>query len=133
MALRFTIFFLTFSTAVFANWPEASITSIAASTKMETRCGWYNNPTPGNIWLTDADGEWTIGLQLTYEADGVENWVRPFKVSEWVYTDGTYGYGCACMQVRVDGAGMRIEKIFKAWPRALSACRTDPNLGEFQD
>jgi hypothetical protein len=26
----------------------------------ETRCGWYDNPTPGNVFFDDADGSWTI-------------------------------------------------------------------------
>ena len=25
--------------------------------------GWLQNPTPGNWWLVDRDGEWTIGTQ----------------------------------------------------------------------
>ena len=27
----------------------------------ERRCGWLANPTPGNFWLTDRQGEWTAG------------------------------------------------------------------------
>ena len=23
----------------------------------KTRCGWFENPAPGNAWLTDRDGE----------------------------------------------------------------------------
>jgi hypothetical protein len=29
----------------------------------ETRCGWLQNPTPANWWLTDRDGTWTISAQ----------------------------------------------------------------------
>jgi hypothetical protein len=32
-------------------------------TDFETRCGWFSNPTPANIWLYDRDGDWTIGVQ----------------------------------------------------------------------
>ena len=29
----------------------------------ENRCGWLVNPTPGNWWLTDRDGTWTLATQ----------------------------------------------------------------------
>lgn len=33
-----------------------------ASDGFENRCGWVDNPTPANWWLTDRDGEWVIGV-----------------------------------------------------------------------
>ena len=38
--------------------------------KSEMRCGWFSNPTPGNASLYDRDGEWIIGVQGGYQADG---------------------------------------------------------------
>jgi hypothetical protein len=29
----------------------------------ERRCGWYHNPTPANVILEDADGQWWISQQ----------------------------------------------------------------------
>lgn len=34
--------------------------SAAPALAAETRCGWYWNPTPGNLWLMDKDDTWTI-------------------------------------------------------------------------
>ena len=30
------------------------------------RCGWWDNPSPGNVWLTDRQGQWTIAIQGLY-------------------------------------------------------------------
>ena len=64
------------------------------------RCGWVDNPTPANWWLVDRDGEWTIGVQGGYQADGD----MPDFGSRWVETNGHHGYGCACMVATVDAA-----------------------------
>ena len=95
--------------------------------KFENRCGWFANPTPGNAWLTDKDGEWLIGAQGGYQAEG--DWAE-FSDDEWVKTNGYYGYGCACMQVTVDRKNMKILKISSATAKPLSACRNDKALEE---
>src|SRR5690348_8019506 len=61
----------------------------------QNRCGWFYNPTPGNAWLFDRDGEWTIGVQGGPQADG--DW--PNFREQWVETNGGYGYGCGCFSV----------------------------------
>ena len=38
----------------------------------EERCGWLENPTPGNWWLRDARGLWIISAQGDPYAEGVE-------------------------------------------------------------
>ena len=68
---------------------------------LETRCGWFQNPTPANIWLDDRDGEWIIGVQGGYQVESDWEWPA-FKKGQWVETNGHYGYGCACLRVRVD-------------------------------
>ena len=40
--------------------------------KTEKRCGYLANPTPANWWLTDHHGEWTIGVQGGYQAEGLK-------------------------------------------------------------
>ncbi len=41
-----------------------SVSSVATGAQAaENRCGYIENPTPGNWWLTDADASWTIGTQ----------------------------------------------------------------------
>ncbi|MCK6762262.1 DUF4087 domain-containing protein [Enterobacter bugandensis] len=37
------------------------------------RCGWLQNPSPANQWLTDRDGTWDISLQGGNSSSGVEN------------------------------------------------------------
>ncbi|MFN3498292.1 MAG: DUF4087 domain-containing protein, partial [Pannonibacter indicus] len=38
----------------------ASLLAAPASAAPENRCGWIVNPTPGNWWLTDRDGDWIL-------------------------------------------------------------------------
>ena len=40
--------------------------------KVETRCGWFSNPTPANASLYDSQREWIISVQGGYEAEGLE-------------------------------------------------------------
>lgn len=107
-------------------------TPIESAMKPETRCGWFSNPTPANAWLTDAQGDWLISLQgAGWLVDG---WPPEFKTGQWVETNGHYGYGCACMKVKVigppegDKAAGRIIKIFSSYPKPLSSCRKDKTL-----
>ena len=95
--------------------------------RFETRCGWFVNPTPANAWLEDRDGEWIIGVQGGYQAEG--DWPS-FKPRQWVETNVHYGYGCACMRVRVDRESRRVLEIKSAYARSLSACRRDRKLKE---
>jgi len=67
--------------------------------RLETRCGWLDNPTPGNVTLTDKDGEWVIAVQGGYRAEGADD--LPDFNREWVAIGaGSYGYGCACARSR---------------------------------
>jgi len=94
-------------------------------TELETRCGWFSNPTPGNAWLYDRDAEWTISVQGGYEAKG--DWPE-FKPQQWVETNGNYGYGCACLQVKVNRRTHEVVEIKSGRPRPVSQCRKDPAL-----
>lgn len=93
--------------------------------KSETRCGWFSNPTPSNASLYDRNGEWIIGVQGGYQADG--DWPN-FSPKQWIETNVHYGYGCACLRVRVDRSTRRVIEIESARPRALSFCRRDRAL-----
>ena len=97
----------------------------AAAGSLETRCGWFSNPTPANAWLYDREGEWTIGVQGGHQADG--DWPN-FKPGQWVRTNGNYGYGCACMQLRSDKQTRHVLEIKSARARPISQCRRDPAL-----
>ncbi len=103
--------------------PEAL--KVAADQRFETRCGWFSNPTPSNAWLIDRHGEWTIAQQGMYQAEG--DWPE-FSPQQWVETNGSYGYGCACMKVRVDRKTRKVLEIKSAYARPLSVCRKDRSL-----
>ncbi len=98
------------------------------SAGFETRCGWFTNPTPANVWLFDREAEWTIGVQGGYQLDG--DWPWPiFKRGQWVRTNtGNYGYGCACLQLRVNQQTHEVIEIKSARARLLAQCRNDPAL-----
>src|SRR4051812_16771245 len=66
----------------------SGIAAAKPAAKRETRCGWFDNPTPANATLTDADGEWLISEQGGYQAEG--DW--PPTDKSWVHTNGgSYG------------------------------------------
>ena len=103
----------------------------SASPQFETRCGWFSNPTPGNIWLYDRDGEWTIGVQGGYQVEGDWNW-PDFKPRQWVRTNVNYGYGCACLQLRVNKETHEVLEIRSSRARPLAACRQDRSLKKWK-
>jgi uncharacterized protein DUF4087 len=103
--------------------PETSHAPFA--TASETRCGWFNNPTPANASIYDREAEWIIGVQGGHQADG--DW-PDFKPAQWVKTNRDYGYGCACMRVQTNSRTHEVSTIESAEARALSACRKDAAL-----
>jgi hypothetical protein len=48
-----------------AEFPDA-----AGLSAVQTRCGWFINPSPANAWFMDPEGDWLIGLQGGYQAHG---------------------------------------------------------------
>ncbi len=108
-------------------WVTFALLSMALpATATELRCGWLKNPTPANWWLTDRDATWTIGLQGGYQAQGIEN--IPDFGEEYVRTNNSYGYGCACLEVITANERDRIVRIESGEALELSVCRTDPDL-----
>lgn len=93
--------------------------------QLETRCGWFSNPTPANASLSDRDGEWIIGVQGGYQAQG--DWPA-FGPKQWVETNGHYGYGCACLRLRVNRSTHEVIEIESSRARPLSVCRRDRRL-----
>ena len=93
----------------------------------ERRCGWLANPTPGNYWLTDRQGEWTLSAQGGYQAPGMDE-MPDMTTRGWAETNGHYGHGCACMRVTTDARTRRITRIFSARPVPLRQCGADPRL-----
>jgi hypothetical protein len=90
----------------------------------ETRCGWIDNPTPGNWWIEDREDTWTIGIQGGYQAQGE----LPDFDKQWVMTNGSHGYGCACMKARVDKNEKEVVSYTDVKILPLQKCKSDPNL-----
>lgn len=103
-----------------------TVSAIAA----EYRCGWLENPTPGNWWLNDKDGSWTISAQGGYSVPdkSLDN-LPDIKDSEFVRTNIHYGYTCACMSVTVDKQNNLVTAIHnKGKQLTLKKCLEDRNL-----
>ena len=90
-------------------------------------CGWFDNPSPGNVTLTDREDEWTISMQGGHEAEG--DWPT-FAAKQWVRTGSSYGYGCACMVVIADRETHEINRIVSSYSQPLAVCRKDRSLHE---
>ena len=129
MKLRPLIIGLLLTTFAFAAPPSApkAVAVDPAGAPYETRCGWFFNPTPANIWLDDRDGEWMIGVQGGYQVESDWEWPA-FKKGQWVETNGHHGYGCACLVVRVDQETHHVLEIKSSRARPLAACRRDRSL-----
>ena len=96
--------------------------ALAPATPM-TRCGWFDNPSPGNADLIDAGGSWSVAQQGGHQAEGP--WPA-FPSKRWVRTGaGSYGYGCACLTGHFDGADHKVLSVTTSRTRPLSACRGD--------
>ena len=95
----------------------------------EQRCGWLQNPTPGNWTLSDADGDWLLSSQGTgRQAEGMDI-IPDITVRDFVVTNPPdHGYACACLSVELDAQGTHIDRItgFKQLP--LRKCDADANL-----
>ena len=97
-----------------------------AAAKFERRCGWLENPTPANVTLTDRDGAWDIGVQGGHQAEG--DWSPTFGPGQWVATNGSHGYGCACLSIKADQATHEVIAVQDPKARPLAACRADKTL-----
>lgn len=106
---------------------KAPALSQSAAGKGERRCGWLSNPTPGNWWLTDRDGEWVLATQGGEQAPGMDE-MPDMSIAGWVETNGNYGYGCACVTIAHDPGTKRVTRIANAEPKPLEQCSADGKL-----
>ncbi|MBW8446225.1 MAG: DUF4087 domain-containing protein [Arenimonas sp.] len=101
----------------------------------ENRCGWIQNPTPGNYWLDDSEGMWVLLTQGTdAEPLGMENF-PDISTGDYVASNGNYGYTCGCIQAeternadRQDASAGRITAIYGVKLLPLKQCLADPAL-----
>jgi len=109
---------LILAAAAMVSGPQSSI---------QHRCGWLDNPTPANWWLTDSQGEWILSVQGGYQAPGMDD-MPDMSEHGWVKTNGYYGYTCACLDVTVDPAKKLISRLVRATQIPLRQCRADRKL-----
>lgn len=102
-----------------------------AASAAEERCGWYLNPTPGNLLLLDQDGEWWITSQMQAngpDAEGADT-APDFDRKQYVQTQPNgYGYGCACLTVETDAAARQITRVLGGKTVTLAQCKADKAL-----
>lgn len=93
-----------------------------------TRCGWVSNPTPGNWYLSDSDGDWTLATQGSDEEAKGMDVIGDISAGDYKATNGNYGYACGCMKVRDDPSSMRILEVMSFRQSRLAKCANDPKL-----
>ena len=124
--------YLLLTTAAVVNAQSGQADTPSAD-QFETRCGWFSNPTPANILLYDRDEEWIIGVQGGYQLEGEWDWPA-FKRGQWVRTNAvSYGYGCACLRLRVNRDTRHVLEIKSSQAKPLSACRNDRALKKWEE
>jgi hypothetical protein len=89
----------------------AVVAVLSCVAQADVRCGWWVNPSPGNVWLNDAHGSWTLGVQGGYQAKG--NLYPTFSHGQFIPTSptGDYGYGCACITGTFDPASKHVVTV----------------------
>lgn len=92
------------------------------------RCGWLQNPTPGNYFLTDRDGDWWIAAQGSDLDPTGSDLIGDLSEGDYVKTNGYYGYACACLDMEVDAASKNVVSIKSFKQLAIKQCRNDKAL-----
>ncbi len=100
--------------------------------RAQMRCGWIENPTPGNLWLIDKDATWTItsqGQAVGPDAAGVDN-IPQTDPKQFVDTSrgAGHGYSCGCLSVETSAKDKRITKVISGKALPLAKCRADKAL-----
>nr|WP_245297863.1 DUF4087 domain-containing protein [Methylobacterium radiotolerans] len=99
-------------------------TGLSAS---EKRCGWLQNPTPGNWWLIDKDAKWILREQGEFDPSGFDI-IPDISKRYFVKSNGNYGYTCACIGGEFDATEHRITEILSFEQRSVRICRKDHAL-----
>ena len=94
----------------------------------ENRCGWIDNPTPGNWSLEDRDGSWPLHSQGSDEELEGMDLIPDISERDYVRTNGNYGYACGCMTVETDEDGETITRILGFKQLKIAQCRNDRTL-----
>jgi hypothetical protein len=104
-----------------------AVSACLRPTHAEERCGWLENPTPGNWWLKNSLGLRIISAQGGPYAEGAEKLPEPTP-ERFVATNGHYGYSCACVSGIFDDHAQLVTRLDATRVLALSVCRGDKTL-----
>ena len=109
----------------------------AFAVDLETKhvCGWFDNPTPGNVEFTDNSGEWEFSRQGGDEEPTGDYWPT-FRQNEdgtstdqWIHTNGgSYGFGCACMDITYKKGTRTVVSAAHPKTLMLKQCWQDKHL-----
>lgn len=111
-------------------------TALPAQARTTLRCGWYHNPTPGNVILEDANDQWWLSRQGGPPAPGFEEAYTPafddrLRINHSGQVTTRYGYSCACAEGAFDAARGQyhnVLSILRLYEIPLSRCEADPRL-----
>nr|WP_086937869.1 DUF4087 domain-containing protein [Thaumasiovibrio occultus] len=117
----------------------------APAMAQETRCGWFDNSSPANMELIDADGDWVISrqgaLDFMLDDSSIDALYAGFTLGdeEMVFTNRNYGVRCVCVVADSEREvaendyhiTQRISKIYSAEQRPLERCYDDPAIGDY--
>jgi len=112
----------------------ALVSALPAQAETLRRCGWHHNPTPGNVILEDADGQWWISRQGGAPVPGFESAYSSvfddrvrIDYGGHLITDGaSYGFSCACAEGEYgDGEVLSISNLTEI---PMVRCESDPKL-----
>jgi hypothetical protein len=120
----------------FALLATVVLAALPAEARTERRCGWYHNPTPGNVILEDADGRWWISRQGNAPAPGFKDaYTQEFDDRIRIDSSGQitsrYGHSCACAEGTFDksrGQYNNVLSISRLTEIPLARCNQDPAL-----
>lgn len=107
----------------------ATILGTMSAQAVETRCGWIDNPTPANWWLTDADGTWTISVQGGYSISDKswDNMTKAISGQFEAYNGKNYGRYCGCI-VGTFSTENDVLTVQSSSAKPLSACKNDKKI-----
>lgn len=123
-------------------WIALSLCLSTTASALEKRCGWYQNPTPGNHWFMDRHAKWIIAAQSQdlennfwhAERKGPDLW----KTQDWVKP---YPNVCGCFEGTF-GEISAGESVYTRWGTIIhietvehlpmERCEDDPNLPPVQ-
>jgi Protein of unknown function (DUF4087) len=108
----------------------------AVPAQSETRCGWYRNPTPANVILEDADGQWWISRQGSPPAPGFDDayttdFDNRLRIDYAGQVTQRYGYSCACAEGVFDASRGQYENVIsisRLTEIPMARCEQDPAL-----